>query len=161
MNRYLAYFFLIFIVVSCDKNKTQSTKEITTQLYKVYRERADFEKFLSFYDEDMILEDFIFGERIEGKENFKAFFDWPNPKFQKLEADALVVEDIIVEDSKAVVTGYFTSFKWGEYESKPMRFTTILEFNEAGKIIKHKDWINYHNTLIDYEKRKDSNDWLR
>lgn len=161
MYNYRILILSILLFFSCEKNKTKSTEETTTLLYEVYAERSDFEKFLSFYDEDMVLEDFIFGERIEGKENFKAFFDWPNPKFQKLEDKALIVKDIIVNKNKAVVRGYFTPFKWGDYTSERMHFTTILEFNESGKIVKHQDWINYPSTLIDYNTRKNSNDWLK
>lgn len=161
MHTHRILFLLVLLFFSCQKNETASTEETTTLLYQIYAEREDFERFLSFYDEDMVLEDFIFGERIEGKETFKEFFDWPNPKFQKLEDKALVVKDITVQKNKAIIRGYFTPFKWGDYTSERMHFTTILEFNKAGKIIKHQDWINYPNTLIDYNKRKNSNDWLK
>ena len=68
------FILLTLLFFSCEKNETASTAETTALLYGIYAERSDFEKFLSFYDEDMVLEDFIFGERIEGKESFKAFF---------------------------------------------------------------------------------------
>lgn len=155
------FFLLSLLVLSCKKKETNSIEDTTVRLYEVYAARTDFEQFLSFYDNEMVLEDFIFGERIVGKANFRAFFDWPNPKFQLLEDSALVVEDITANGNKAIVRGYFKRFKWGDHTTERMHFTTILEFNADGKIVKHQDWINYPSSLIDYNKRKNSNDWLK
>ena len=57
--------------------------------------------------------------------------------------------------------GYFTPFKWGNAEFEAMYFTTLLNFNEQGKIIKQVDWINYPSTLVDYDNRKNANEWIQ
>ena len=149
---------LIFNACSTDKsNKIENTVKA---YYQVYSERQDFEKFLDFYDDDMILEDMISGDRMIGKEAFRNFFDWGNSNFELLGDSCLIVKEQVIHDNQSITTGYFTPFKWGEYECEPMHFTTILTFNEAGKIIKHVDWINYPSSLIDYDKRKNSNKWI-
>lgn len=65
---------LLLINLCCSSSATDSS-QIVDAYYKTYAERSDFEKFLSFYDSTIVLEDMIFGERIEGIEDFRAFFD--------------------------------------------------------------------------------------
>ena len=152
--------FLSALFFSCDEARLSQTEILVTEFYSVYSERQDFEKFIEFYNEDIVLEDIITGERIEGKENLKSFFDWNNPDFELLEKTSLVVSDIIIDRKKAVIKGYFTKFSWGGYEFDAMHFTTLLTFNESGKIIHQVDWINYPSSLVDYSKRKNSNTWI-
>ncbi len=145
---------------SCSNKETSLVENTTDQFYQTFNERQDFEKFLSFYAEEAILEDIVNGDRIEGKEALKNFFDWTNPDFQLLEDNSLVVSEQIIQNNKAVVQGYFTPFKWGTAEFEAMHFTTILSFNEEGKIIKQVDWINYPATLVNYNERKNANEWI-
>lgn len=72
----------------------------------------------------------------------------------------MVIENQIIDGYEVVTQGHFTPFQWDSIEVGPMQFTTILTFNEQGKIIRHIDWINYPSYLIDYQKRKDSNSWI-
>ena len=55
------FFLLSLLVLSCKKKETNSIEDTTVRLYEVYAARTDFEQFLSFYDNEMVLEDFIFG----------------------------------------------------------------------------------------------------
>ncbi|WP_136467933.1 hypothetical protein [Flagellimonas onchidii] len=87
--------------------------------------------------------------------------DWNNPNFQKIEKDALVIYDQIIDKNKVVTRGYFTEFLWDGARFEAMHFITILTFNNSGKIIKQIDWINYPSNLIDYEKRRNSNEWIK
>ncbi|MEX0361811.1 MAG: nuclear transport factor 2 family protein, partial [Allomuricauda sp.] len=129
--------------------------------FKVFNKRQDFERFLDFYDDTVVLEDIINGDRIEGKQALRSFFDWSNPDFELLEESSLVVNEITVDDNRVVVSGYFTPFKWGDTEFEAMHFTTLLTLNESGKIIKQVDWINYPSNLVNYNTRKNSNTWLK
>ncbi len=147
-------------LVAAQESKGSDLKTIIKAYYESYKSRDNFERFLSFYDQDMVLEDMITGDRKVGKKAFAAFFDWNNPNFKLLEPTALVIENQVFDSNQVVTQGYFNSFKWGEHRFGPMFFTTILTFNEEGKIIKHVDWINYPNELLDYQKRKDSNNWI-
>ena len=148
------------IFLACNNKPDNNTQKIAQEYYEVYSEREDFEQLMSFYDTSAVLEDHITGYRLVGKDSIRLFLDWPNPKFSKLEEKALVVEKIIVDERTAVVQGYFTPFTWGDITVEAMYFTTLLEFNRNGKIVKHTDWINYPNDLLNYENRKNSNAWI-
>ena len=153
--------FFLFGILSCStENKSINTDAIVAEYYTTYQKRSDFEKFLHFYDENIILEDIINGDRIIGKAAFADFFNWNNPNFSRTDTTALVIYDQIIEGNKVVTQGYFTEFKWGETTFEAMHFTTILTFNEQGKIIKQVDWINYPASLVDYENRSNANEWI-
>ncbi len=158
-----AFGFILLVLLSACGSVSQENKikDTVAEYYEVYQKREDFQQFLDFYSEDIILEDIITGDRKVGKEAFSNFFDWDNPNFEKVDSVALIVTEQFIDGNNAVTKGYFTPFKWGELEFEAMHFTTILIFDESGKIIKHVDWLNYPNNLLDYAKRKNSNDWIR
>ena len=158
--RLLGVLFLGIFAFSCSTKTKPDISSIAAEYYKTYQQRSDFESFLSFYDENMVLEDIIFGERIEGKASFAEFFDWENPLFTSKDSVALVIERQTIAGYEVVTQGYFTPFSWGDIDVGNMHFTTLLTFNTEGKIIRHVDWINYPNHLINYDKRKDSNSWI-
>ncbi len=159
MHRLLC-FLLVASFVGCAQSAQKDIIPIVDDYYQTYADRQDFEKFLTFYDSSMVLEDMIYGNRVEGIDNFRAFFDWPNPNFELRDSVALVVTDQIFSSNEVVTIGYFTPFSWGGLEVEAMHFTTILTFNTEGKIIKHVDWINYPPYLIDFESKKNSNKWI-
>jgi ketosteroid isomerase-like protein len=154
-------FVLAVSLISCLKeNRNSRNKEYTQQFFKVYADHNDFDQFISYYADNTVLEDIINGDRIEGKDALKIFFDWDNPNLIRKSSKALVMQELIVEGQQAVIKGYFTPFEWQTTPFEAMHFTTILTFNDDGKIIKHVDWINYPASLVDYQNRKNSNDWI-
>ncbi|MDC6367029.1 MULTISPECIES: nuclear transport factor 2 family protein [Flavobacteriaceae] len=160
MNSKLFFSIVLFtFVFGCSNPK--NIKSTVDAYYETYRYRKDFEQLLSFYDDEIILEDYINGDRIEGKKALQDFLDWDNPNFKMIEPFALEISDQLIDGNKVVTKGYFSKFQWGEYEFGPMQFVTILTFNRNGKIIHHEDWINYPSNLIDYNTRVDSNDWIK
>lgn len=150
---------IILGLLSCAKPE-HSIRPLVNEYYQVYAQRSDFDYFLSFYADSMELKDYVAGEHITGKTAFEEFIDWNNPDFSLIDSVALVIDNLILDGNKCVATGYFTPFRWGENEFSAMHFTTILTFNNDGKIILHEDWINYPNTLLDYQTRKNSNLWI-
>jgi len=152
-------FGLLFNGCSFDKNNT--IERIVDDYYKTYNKRQDLDKFIEFYDNHILLEDIINGDRIKGKSALRNFLNWENPNFKILENNSLKITEKIIKENKAVVKGYFTKFQWGENEFESMHFTTILIFNKSDKIIKQVDWINYPNDLVNYDKRKNSNKWIK
>ncbi|SNY99430.1 nuclear transport factor 2 family protein [Flagellimonas pacifica] len=146
---------------SCERVKKQNIAKTVEEYYDTFKERKDFDKFMSFYDDEVVLEDVVNADRIIGKKELTEFFDWNNPDFQKGAADALVIYEQIIEGNKVVTRGYYTEFLWGGTKFEAMHFVMILTFNESGKIIKHIDWINYPSNLIDYNNRRNSNEWIR
>ena len=156
----LCFYLILLSLCACQQKKDSTIQSQTQEYYRTYQERSDFQKFLSFYDDHIVLEDIMMGERKNGKREFAEFFDWENPDFSKTDSLALIINNQIFQDDQVVTQGYFTPFKWREHRFGPMHFTTILTFNTKGKIIKQVDWINYPSSLIDYEKRKNSNEWI-
>nr|WP_299382115.1 nuclear transport factor 2 family protein [Allomuricauda sp.] len=153
--------FLGMLLSACQSQETNPNKDIVSEFYHVYNERQDFERFLGFYAEEAVLQDIMTGDKIEGKPALRDFFDWTNPDFKSLEENTIVVSEILVDNNKVVVSGHYSRFQWGNSEFEAMHFTTLLTLNKVGKIIKHVDWINYPATLVDYEHRKNSNDWIK
>lgn len=161
INKSSIGFFILSICLFSRTCFTQDISSITAEYYQTYQLHQNFEAFMSFYDGDIILEDIIFGVRIEGKDDLYDFFDWNVPNFEILDTVALVVESQIIQENQVVSSGYFTKFNWQGTNVEAIHFTTILTFNQAGKIIKQVDWINYPSYLADYDIRQNSNDWLK
>jgi predicted nucleotidyltransferase component of viral defense system len=150
----IIFSILVLGLLACSKvNSNESTRSIAEEYYEIYKARKDFKKFLGFYDEQIVLEDIINGDQ-------KAFLNWDNTEFKLIDTAALVLEDLVVDGNKAFAKGYFTTFQWGDSQFEAMHFTTILYFNEDQKIVRQVDWINYPNSVFDFEKRKNANDWI-
>lgn len=141
----------IFFLSSCLSSKNNEIKNVVNEFYITYNNRNDINKLLDFYDESITLEDIVNNEKIIGKNNLKLFYDWNNPNFKSLDSNNLVIDEIIIDQHKAVVIGSFNRFKWKTTEYNPMDFITVLFFNNSNKIIKQVDWINYPNNLINNE----------
>lgn len=160
--RFVIYFFLVCLTLcGCTPRSKVNIEGITTEFYEVYKARKDSKRFLEFYSDSVVLEDMVNGDRVVGIQALEKFFDWSNEDFQLIEKEAVVVKDIYVAGHVAVVYGYFTPFKWGDAEFEAMHFTTQLDFDKEGKIVKQVDWINYPSTLVDYSKRRNSNKWIK
>ena len=154
---------LVFILglSSCIQKKDKLLPKIVEDYYNVYNERQDIDQFMQFYAKEVVLEDIINGDRIEGKQALKSFFNWDDPNFKKLSPNNLIITDKLIDENKVVLKGYFMPFKWGEAEFNAMHFTSILSFNSSGKIIHQTDWINYPSSLVNYNERKNANEWIK
>ena len=161
-------FFLIIIccLLQCKTKDTefpmarsQKVKMVTKAYFQTFAERKDWEKLLSFYHDDLVFEDVISQKHTRGIEEFKAFYDWPNPGFKKLfpEQRHLEIEHIMVNDSMSVVHGHVNPFYWQgklfemEWGGK---FTIWLFYDEELKITRQIDWFEYSgDVLISVGKR--------
>lgn len=146
-------------LASCT-NAPPGLRAVVSDYYAVYAERSDAEAFLSFHADSVELRDYVAGERIQGVEALREFFDWGDPSFRMRDSVALVVQDIVVEANRAVVKGHFTPFAWAGLPFEAMQFTTILTFDAEQRIALQEDWINYPTDLLDYDSRKNSNHWI-
>lgn len=160
MKVFLYSFFLISGGLCACTSKEVTIEHTVKEYCEVYSKRDDIERFISFYDDDVVFEDIIGGNKLRGKSAVMVFFDWGNPNFKKLAPENIIVSETIVQENKALVKGHFTKFQWGSDEFEAMHFSTLLHFNDAQKIVKQVDWINYPSTLINYNTRANSNDWL-
>lgn len=149
-----------FLLISCS-HKDNDLKAIAEKYYQTYSEHQNFDDFMSFYADSVILKDYMFGEKIIGKTALMDFFNWNNPDLVFKDSLALVIERLVTDESHIVASGYFTSFEWGGSSFESMQFTSILTLNSVNQIILHEDWINYPNNLLDYSNRKNSNNWLK
>lgn len=149
-----------FCISNCTTNYKNHLDQIIEDYYHTYNERQDIEKFLAFYDDNIVFEDIINGDQIKGKIELRQFLDWHNPHFENLEDNHFKITEKIITEDKAVIKGHFTRFKWGQTTFEAMHFTSILTFNKSGKIIQQVDWINYPASLINYNERKNANDWI-
>ncbi len=149
---------LVSVCFRCSDASEISLEAITEDYYQTYNQRQDIEDLLAFYSDSLVLEDMITGDVIRGKEELKKFFDWSNPNFKLVNANTLIITGKVVGQHQVVVSGHYEPFMWGTSQFEAMHFTTILTFGLSGKITHHKDWINYPNNLLNYEKRKNAND---
>lgn len=156
--KYIAVSLLLLLLVACSEQS--ALNETIKAYYEHYNERTNYEGFMDFYTDSVILEDMVSGEQIKGIKALQAFLDWTNPEYSKLDQNTLIIEEQIIENNRVVTQGYFTPFKWGDTTFEAMQFTSILTFNKDGKIVKQVDWINYPNNLLNYDKRLNSNDWI-
>ena len=58
-------------------------QEAASLYFQIYTERDDWERFLSMYDQNMSFEEVILRIKLRGKEEFKAFYNWPDTSFRK------------------------------------------------------------------------------
>ena len=138
--------FYIFLVLSSFQAVAQTPKIdlIATQYFADYAKRDNFEEFLNYYDDNVVLEDIVYGNHIIGKPALKQFFNWQDPKFSSLPStENLVLSKLVVEGKEVSAQGHFNRFTYDGSTLGPWRFTIHLTFNEQGKIIHQVDWINY------------------
>lgn len=152
---------LVFIYII--KKEDATIKDLAADFFDTYNERRHFEKFLSFYSDDIILEDMINGDRIIGKVELRKFFNWDTPNFKPLDSlnRYIIIENLSITENQITAKGYFPPFQWFDSTYQAIQYTTLLFLNNEKKIIRQVDWINYPQGLVDYETRKNSNDWIK
>jgi len=135
-------------------SENSPTRKAAEAFFDTYAQRRNWAKLLYFYREDMVFEDIALQIQIQGKENFKSFYNWEDPNFQKLSEDQahLVLHDLIVQGNKAVARGYFNPFMWnGELQEWKWgsEFTIWLFFDDNQKIRKQIDFIEYPDAVLE------------
>ncbi len=148
MNKYIGEYLLcavLFLVTSSTGAETEH--KVSAQAvgyFEVYKQRKNFEQFISFYSEDAVVEDLVYGHIAVGKEQIAAFFDWNKGDFSAAEkGDILQIEAQLVSDLEVVTKGTFKRFTYFGEELGPWRFVIYQRFNSQGKIEAQEDWINY------------------
>lgn len=145
----LAITYLLFLL--CFPVQAQSIKKVVDDYIETYRERNDWDKFLSFYDDSVYMKDILLGYECKGLEAFKQFYDWPNANFKKLTptTKTFEVEDIVIDSKVAIIRGYFNSFYWKHKKMDwPEGFTIWLYFNKEKKINKQLDYLHYPSDIL-------------
>ena len=143
--------FLLLLVLSCQNNTDNSLAGIVEDYLQTYQERNDWEKMLAFYSDSIHLEDINLELEFNGKEAFRAFYDWPNPSFQKTSPDqkTFQIEEVTIAGQTAVIRGRLAPFYWeGELQNWPGLFTIWLTFNEDQQIIRQYDFFKYPKSFL-------------
>ncbi len=135
------------LLSSCAVQTTGPSLEQTVNRYiEVFKQRTDFDKFLSFYDEQAQLEDMVYGHYAANRAGIEKFYAWPQSRVTVLDNKPLfTVEQKIIDQQQrvAIVSGQFHRFDFGGKTLGPWRFLIKLQFNERGLITYQQDWINY------------------
>ncbi|MCR9131625.1 MAG: hypothetical protein NXI08_03590 [bacterium] len=160
-NSQYSLFWLVILCIGCTTSSSENLTDVAERYYQTYAERSDFNDFLSYYDSAVVFEDIVSGVSLDGVDELKEFFNWENPDLQLIDTVSLVVEELYIDDNTIISKGFFTPFQWHNTMYEAMHFTTVLTLNEKGKIVKQVDWINYPNSLLDYQNRANSNLWIK
>ncbi len=114
------------------------------ELFDTFKQRKDFERFLTFYDKNVQFEDVFYKVKLINKAQFRDFYDWQKGDFDRLSNQYILqLDTLAVDGNSAVAQGTFLPFKFNTKKMGPWDFIIWLEFNEQGKVISQRDWINY------------------
>ena len=136
----------VLALLGCSSlNDSSKVTSLTMQSYfETYRQRSDFNGFMDFYADDVVVQDIVYGNELAGKSEVKAFFDWNRGQFELLDGkDILKITRQTLEAQTVVTEGYFHRFRFNDQTLGPWRFVMIHELDDDSKIIKQVDWINY------------------
>lgn len=133
-----------------DNDFEQAVRSNARQYFETYAERSDWNKFCSYYREDVLFKDITLQLELDSLWKFKRFYKWDEEgdRFQKLfpEQKHLELQSLIVEGNTVAAKGNVNPFyydgslidtEWG------MEFTIWLHFDEDLKIIEQIDWMEY------------------
>ena len=131
---------------SCQNKEQAKTQEIAMKYADVLSARKDYNQIKSFYKDSVKYENIIqntdelnleTGYFLDQIVNFK-------DKALVYENDKMIkVNEIIANDSIAIINGEFNSYTYQGFQFLPMKFTTHLYFDKDFKIKKQVDWFNY------------------
>ena len=145
MRIFLTILFIIILSAcsSRDKNNNELSY-VVESFFNVYSQRNDFERLISFYDNNAQFEDIIYGASFKSKAEIKGFLAWDKGEFQLLSGERiLTVTKQVLDKNIAVTEGFFHEFSYDGQKLGPWLFVIVQEFNTQNKIIKQTDWINY------------------
>ncbi|WP_425390748.1 hypothetical protein [Ekhidna sp.] len=162
LNSILKVFFVSAIFISCNPNSKNEAddrairvEQTAKDFFETFAERKDWEKFCSFYREDLEFEDITLQLKLDSLWQFKRFYNWDveGDDFRKLTPDQkhLTLYSLVANDSIAVGRGRVNPFyyydqlidsEWG------MDFTIWLYFDENLKIRKQIDWMEYDAKVL-------------
>ncbi|MCB1645773.1 MAG: nuclear transport factor 2 family protein [Pseudomonadales bacterium] len=124
--------------------QSSALKGTALSYFGVYARRSDFEKLMSFYAPDAVLEDIVYGNVATGKTEIRKFLDWNRGTFSIPDAGlALVVKDQKITGNTVITRGTFNPFEYNGKAMGPWEFVIWQEFDDARQIVHQEDWINY------------------
>lgn len=160
--RIIALLLLVF-AVSCTQEthepgttRQQQVEQQARLFFATFAERSDWGKLCSYYSDDMEFDDIILQLHLDSLWKFKRFYKWDEDEdmFKKLSPtqDHLTIETLVANDSVAVARGRVNPFYYGETRIDVewgMDFTIWLYFDEALKIRRQVDWMEYDPAVLE------------
>ncbi len=155
--RWLAYIALLLAVVSCHQSKIannddfeQDVRNKSLEFFETFAERTDWDKFCSFYSEDVHFKDITLQLDLDSLWKLKRFYKWDEEgdRFKKMspEQKHLNLESLVVEGNTVAGKGHLNPFYYDGNLINPdwgMEFTIWLRFDENLKITEQIDWMEY------------------
>ena len=136
----------ITLLVSCQNKQESKSEQVAKLFFDTYAERADYNKMKSFYNDSVDYENVIQNTsiiRLETGYLLNELFSWNDKSLVYENNKLLKVDEIITNDSMAIVNGQFNSYTYNGFTFAPMKFTTHLYFDQNHKVKKQVDWFNY------------------
>ena len=133
-------------LISCNQTSTNKTEEIAQRYFDVYSARQDYNQLKSFYNDSVQYENVIQNTSLNQYETgylLNQIFSFNDKSMVYDDGKMINVEQIVSNDSMAIVNGTFNSYTYNGFKFTPMKFTTYLYFDENHKIKKQVDWFNY------------------
>ena len=137
-------------------DRKRQVEKVAIDFFETFAQRADWDKFCSFYRDDLVFEDVLLQIKLDSLWQFKKFYKWDEEggNFRKLtpEQKHVEIDALVVNDSMAIGYGHLNPFyyydqlieeKWG------MKVNFILYFDDDLKIKKQVDWIEYHDDVLE------------
>ena len=131
---------------SCQNNKSSKAEETARKYFDVYSARKDYNQMKSFYNDSVEYENVIQNTsliKFETNYLLNTLFAFNDKQLVYENGQMFKVNDVISNDTLAIVNGEFNSYTFNGFTFAPMKFTTYLYFDQDFKIKKQVDWFNY------------------
>lgn len=148
---------ILFAIHSCHQTKPandtqfeQAIRNEATAYFETFAERSDWDKFCSFYREDVHFKDVTLQLDLDSLWQLKRFYQWDKEvdRFKKMspEQKHLNLQSLVVDGNIVVGKGHFNPFYYDEVlvdSEWGMEFTIWLRFDKNLKIVEQIDWMEY------------------
>ena len=142
MKKIILLFVVAGLMTACQKDN--KTKEIGERFFKIYSERSEIDKMISFYAPDFHYENVSFqSEAQDPKFLYENFYNWKDPNFRFSGKETIKVDEILSNDSVIVAKGTTMPYSYNGKEVNGTRFVIWLELDKNLKIKKQTDWFDY------------------
>ena len=148
---------VIPFTVSAQETEAINFKEkliaITNGYFMAYNEH-NVDKIIRFYDDSCVLIDANLNHEIRGKQKFRnlarAAFEGTSPLYKDLFFKIYGMEQ---DGYKVIVKGEMQNLQWNRGYPESWRFVAHIQYNERGKIIEQKDFVEYPEDVFQYLKK--------
>lgn len=136
--------FLLFSCQQTESSKSKEVRAVAERFFQGLGERGEVEKMYSFYSEVVEYEDPIFDEKYyKVDEIYQLRYNWFDKDVLYTQKPALVLKNLVVNDSVAIGSGYFHPYYYKDQAQESLPFVIQLEFDENNKIFRQTDWFDY------------------